>query len=73
MSALHRLTSTVEYAYKKNPKIKYEVFIHKVDCLLDDQKIEIQRDIAQRVNNIVDDIVASHNPVNYSSSNVTIG
>ncbi|KAL5103912.1 Ras-related GTP-binding protein D [Taenia crassiceps] len=73
MSALHRLTSTVEYAYKKNPKIKYEVFIHKVDCLLDDQKIEIQRDIAQRVNNIVDDIVASHNPVNYNSSNVTIG
>ncbi|EUB59530.1 Ras-related GTP-binding protein D [Echinococcus granulosus] len=73
MSALHRLTSTVEYAYKKNPKIKYEVFIHKVDCLLDDQKIEIQRDIAQRVNNIIDDIVASHNPVNCNSSNVTIG
>ncbi|VDM32856.1 unnamed protein product, partial [Hydatigera taeniaeformis] len=73
MSALHRLTSTVEYAYKKNPKIKYEVFIHKVDCLLDDQKIEIQRDITQRVNNIVEDIVASHNPVNYNSSNVTIG
>ncbi|CDS43438.1 ras gtp binding protein d [Echinococcus multilocularis] len=73
MPALHRLTSTVEYAYKKNPKIKYEVFIHKVDCLLDDQKIEIQRDIAQRVNNIIDDIVASHNPVNCNSSNVTIG
>ena len=73
MSALHRLTSTIEYAYKKNPKIKYEVFIHKVDGLLEDQKIEIQRDIAQRVNNIFDDIVASHSAFRDNSPNATIG
>lgn len=73
MSALQRLTATVEYAYRRNPKIKYEVFIHKVDGLLDDQKIEIQRDIAQRVNNIVDDIVASCGLSVNDSSSVTLG
>lgn len=73
MSALQRLTATVEYAYRRNPKIKYEVFIHKVDGLLDDQKIEIQRDIAQRVNNIVDDIVASCSHTVTDPSGVTLG
>uniref|UniRef100_A0A5K3EVS2 Ras-related GTP-binding protein D n=1 Tax=Mesocestoides corti TaxID=53468 RepID=A0A5K3EVS2_MESCO len=73
LSALHRLNSTIEYAHKENPNIKYEVFIHKVDCLLEDQKIEIQRDIAQRVNNIVDDIVSTHNANGGGSSGVSIG
>ncbi|KAH3748485.1 hypothetical protein DPMN_182931 [Dreissena polymorpha] len=31
-----------------NPKIKFEVFIHKVDGLSDDHKIDAQRDINQR-------------------------
>jgi Ras-related GTP-binding protein C/D len=28
--------------------IKFEVFIHKVDGISDDSKIELQRDISQR-------------------------
>lgn len=35
-------------AYQVNQSIKFEVFIHKVDGLSDDRKIEAQRDIHQR-------------------------
>ncbi|XP_041360556.1 ras-related GTP-binding protein C-like isoform X2 [Gigantopelta aegis] len=48
MEALSRLHSTVSRAYKINTNIKFEVFIHKVDGLSDDHKIETQRDIHQR-------------------------
>lgn len=48
MDALSKLHVTVSSAYKINPKIKFEVFIHKVDGLSDDNKIETQRDIHQR-------------------------
>ena len=33
-----------------NPQIRFEIFIHKVDGLSDDHKIETQRDISQRAN-----------------------
>ncbi|XP_013385486.1 ras-related GTP-binding protein C [Lingula anatina] len=50
MEALAKLHMTVTRAYKVNPDIKFEVFIHKVDGLSDDHKIETQRDIHQRAN-----------------------
>lgn len=50
MEALSKLHSTVYRAFKVNQAIKFEVFIHKVDGLSDDHKIETQRDIHQRVN-----------------------
>ncbi|CAN9504210.1 unnamed protein product [Ophioblennius macclurei] len=50
MEALVRLHLTVCRAYKVNPDINFEVFIHKVDGLSDDHKIEAQRDIHQRAN-----------------------
>lgn len=50
MDALTKLHATVSRAYKVNPDIKFEVFIHKVDGLSDDHKIETQRDIHQRAN-----------------------
>ena len=50
MNALTKLHMTVSRAYKVNPGIKFEVFIHKVDGLSDDHKIETQRDIYQRAN-----------------------
>ena len=46
--ALNKLQQTVIQAYKVDPNIKFEVFIHKVDGLSDDQRIDIQRDIHQR-------------------------
>ena len=54
MDALSKLHVTVSRAYKINPKIKFEVFIHKVDGLSDDHKIESQRDIHQRA---TDDLI----------------
>ncbi|KAE8624103.1 hypothetical protein XENTR_v10005833 [Xenopus tropicalis] len=50
MEALARLHATVSKAYKANPDMNFEVFIHKVDGLSDDHKIETQRDIHQRAN-----------------------
>lgn len=50
MEALAKLHMTVSRAYKVNPTIRFEVFIHKVDGLSDDSKIETQRDIHQRAN-----------------------
>ncbi|XP_029360137.1 ras-related GTP binding Ca isoform X2 [Echeneis naucrates] len=50
VEALGRLHLTVSRAYRVNPDINFEVFIHKVDGLSDDHKIETQRDIHQRAN-----------------------
>lgn len=45
---MNKLNLTVTKAYKINPNIRFEVFIHKVDGLGDDFKMESQRDIHQR-------------------------
>ncbi|TNN57357.1 Ras-related GTP-binding protein C [Liparis tanakae] len=50
VEALGRLHLTVSRAYRVNPDINFEVFIHKVDGLSDDHKIETQRDVHQRAN-----------------------
>ncbi|KAJ3412348.1 hypothetical protein HDV05_000945 [Chytridiales sp. JEL 0842] len=49
LEALKRLYMTVTRAYAVNKDIGFEVFIHKVDGLSDDHKIETQRDIHQRI------------------------
>ncbi|XP_013789408.1 ras-related GTP-binding protein D-like [Limulus polyphemus] len=56
MEALNKLHMTVSRAYKVNTEIRFEVFIHKVDGLSDDHKIETQRDINQRAS---DDLLDS--------------
>ncbi|EDW61601.1 ras-related GTP-binding protein C [Drosophila virilis] len=48
IEALTKFKNTVIKAYKVNPRIKFEVFIHKVDGISDDSKMESQRDIHQR-------------------------
>nr|CAG4651933.1 EOG090X08AZ [Triops cancriformis] len=64
VDALVKLHQTVTKAYKVNPAIRFEVFIHKVDGLSDDHKIETQRDIHQRAN---DDLIdAGYENVNLS-------
>lgn len=52
--ALQKLLETVTKAYRINNRIKFEVFIHKVDGLSEEHKIEAQRDIYHRAN---DDLV----------------
>eukprot|EP01103_Thecamoeba_quadrilineata_P004238 TRINITY_DN13945_c0_g1_i1.p1 TRINITY_DN13945_c0_g1~~TRINITY_DN13945_c0_g1_i1.p1 ORF type:complete len:354 (+),score=50.28 TRINITY_DN13945_c0_g1_i1:25-1062(+) len=46
--ALQRLQQTVVKAYRVNPSMTFEAFIHKVDGLTDDNKIEVQREIQQQ-------------------------
>lgn len=48
IEALAKLNKTVLKAYEVNKNIKFEVFIHKVDGINDDLKMETQRDIHQR-------------------------
>lgn len=55
MDALNKLFQTVIKAYKINPSIKFETFIHKVDGLTEDNKMETQRDIHQRANDDLSD------------------
>jgi len=55
IEALSRLRQTTTRAYKVNPSIKFEVFIHKVDGLSDDDKMDKQRDIHQRANEDLQD------------------
>lgn len=57
MEALKMLNKTLVNAYKVNPDMKFEVFIHKVDGISDDNKIELQRDIHQRA---LDDLAESN-------------
>lgn len=49
-SALDYLHLVVTSAYNINCKIRFEVFIHKIDGLTEDTKLESQRDVHQRVN-----------------------
>jgi len=48
LEALSKLNATVVKAFEVNPAIRLEVFIHKVDGLSDDTKMDTQRDIHQR-------------------------
>lgn len=55
IEALAKLNQTVLKAYQVNKSIKFEVFIHKVDGINDDLKMETQRDIVQRAHADLDD------------------
>lgn len=48
VEALAKLNKTILKAYEVNKNVKFEVFIHKVDGINDDLKMETQRDIHQR-------------------------
>ncbi|CAH8606248.1 unnamed protein product [Heterobilharzia americana] len=67
--ALTRLHITLESAFRFNMNIKFEVFIHKVDCLTDDQKMDIQRDITQRVTGVLEDLLCEQP----SNAGISIG
>lgn len=55
MEAVSRLHLTVTRAHKVNTNINFEVFIHKVDGLSDEHKIQKQRDIHKRANDDLTD------------------
>lgn len=53
--AMQKLHATLRHIHKINPKVVLEVFIHKVDGLSDDHRIETQRDIQQKVMDALQD------------------
>ncbi|KAI9283966.1 ras-related GTP-binding protein [Umbelopsis sp. AD052] len=63
--AVNRLHYTVTSAYRVNPKITFEVLIHKVDGLSDDYKIDTQRDIQQRTADALADAQMEHIQLSY--------
>jgi Ras-related GTP-binding protein C/D len=48
LNALTNLLMIIEFAYLVNPQIHIEVLIHKIDGLLEDYRMDAQRDIMQR-------------------------
>ncbi|CAF0762184.1 unnamed protein product [Didymodactylos carnosus] len=47
--SIQRLILIIQNGHRVNPRIRYEIFIHKVDGLVEDTKIETQRDIHNQV------------------------
>jgi len=47
--AVQYLLSTIQRAYALNKRIVFEVFIHKVDGLAEDRKLDLQREISHNV------------------------
>lgn len=47
--AITRLVATIEKAYAVNRRINFEIFIHKVDGLSQERKLELQREVSQQV------------------------
>lgn len=72
VEALGRLHLTVSRAYRVNPEINFEVFIHKVDGLSDDHKIETQRDIHQRANDDLADASLEKLHLRYAFINISL-
>jgi Ras-related GTP-binding protein C/D len=60
VEALNRLLHTISTVHSANPNVGFEVFIHKVDGLSDDHKIETQREIHQRITDDLMDLGLDH-------------
>ncbi|KAJ3271424.1 hypothetical protein HDV01_006630 [Terramyces sp. JEL0728] len=69
IESLHKLIPILLNAYSQNPKISFEIFIHKVDGLSDDDKIDIQRDVFQRIN---DELIDNEKQINLSFHQTSI-
>lgn len=54
-----RLNTIIQIGRRVNPRIRYDVFIHKVDQLSEDGKIETQRDVHNQVCTY-DDVFFTH-------------
>ncbi|KAI1000728.1 GTP-binding protein [Podosphaera aphanis] len=55
LEAVARLNSTVLNLHPRYPHVNIEVLIHKVDGLSDDYKLDVQRDIVQRIQDELSD------------------
>jgi Ras-related GTP-binding protein C/D len=63
-----RLNAIIQMGRGVNPRIRYEVFIHKVDQLSEEAKIETQRDIHNQVRDRFADSMSGIDPWQTSSN-----
>ncbi|CAK7567814.1 MAG: GTP-binding protein gtr2 [Sporothrix epigloea] len=70
LEAVARLNITILSVLRNYPNIKIEVFIHKVDGLSDDFKMEIHRDIIIRVQDELSDHGFENAPVNFHLTSI---
>ncbi|XP_022704137.1 ras-related GTP-binding protein C-like isoform X1 [Varroa jacobsoni] len=56
--AVNTMLLAVDKAHRLNPNVNIDVFIHKVDGLSDDQKIETQREVQSQIESATDNLSA---------------
>jgi len=70
LEAINRLNNTILNLQPSYPNVNIEVFIHKVDGLSDDYKMDIQRDIIQRIQDELSDHGLENAPINYHLTSI---
>ncbi|KAK2590236.1 GTP-binding protein gtr2 [Conoideocrella luteorostrata] len=70
LEAVSRLNATVLTLQRSYPNINIEVFIHKVDGLSDDYKLDIQRDITIRIQDELSDHGFENAPVTFHLTSI---
>lgn len=70
LEAVSRLNATVLSLQRSYPNINIEVFIHKVDGLSDDYKLDIQRDITIRIQDELSDHGFENAPVTFHLTSI---
>jgi len=70
LEAVARLNSTILNLQRSYPNINIEVFIHKVDGLSDEYKMDIQRDITIRIQDELSDRGFENAPVTFHLTSI---
>ncbi|KKA30090.1 hypothetical protein TD95_004570 [Thielaviopsis punctulata] len=70
LEAVDRLNATILALQESYPHIKIEVFIHKVDGLSDDYRLDIQRDITIRVQDELSDQGCENAPLTFHMTSI---
>ncbi|KAG6017121.1 hypothetical protein E4U43_002240 [Claviceps pusilla] len=70
LEAVSRLNATILSLQRSYPKMNIEVFIHKVDGLSDDYKLDIQRDITIRIQDELSDHGFENAPVTFHLTSI---
>jgi Ras-related GTP-binding protein C/D len=70
LEAINRLNTTILNLQPTYPNINIEVFIHKVDAISDDYKLDIQRDIVQRIQDELSDNGFENAPITFHLTSI---
>ncbi|KAK1750776.1 GTP-binding protein gtr2 [Echria macrotheca] len=70
LESVAQLNNTILHIQRSYPHINVEVFIHKVDGLSDDYKLDIQRDITIRIQDELSDEGIENAPVNFHLTSI---